>query len=277
MSTIALAEPLAHDPAAEAAARQHTFCGRGALIGYDAQTATFRVVPMTCHRWDCPRCGPHKKALWRRIIIAGRPTRWFTLTVPHGDFATPEAARLRMNAAWNKLAQLIRKKCGVFEYVKVWEKHLDGYPHLHVIYRGKYCHWKWLKACWKNLTGGSNIFIEELGNAGKVAAYTAKYLSKDCSLSEVGSTRYRVITKSRHWLLEQEEPSDADPRPSYSWTRSKLDPCMVLDKMARRGYLILAYEDHSGAVLLRHKDDLHGPRKARDLTFIQGTFDPGQF
>jgi hypothetical protein len=50
--------------------------------------------------------------------------------------STPAEAAKEMKEAWSKLRKEIRYEFGGFHFLKVFETHIDGWPHLHVILCG---------------------------------------------------------------------------------------------------------------------------------------------
>lgn len=112
------------------------------------------TVKIRCNRWDCPNCGPRKtKKLYKRAfngeIAAMAVEAGFTtgynmkfLTLTYGGKAkransTPAMAAQEMSDAWSKLRKELRYIYGGFHFIKVFENHENGWPHLHVLLAGK--------------------------------------------------------------------------------------------------------------------------------------------
>lgn len=180
-----------------------TSCARSAIVGSTADGTSFKVVPLFCHKWSCPRCGKRKSALWRSYALAGEPQRMITLTCkPDVRFGTRELAK-RMKKCFAKLVQKYRRRYGTFEYLAVWELTKAGTPHIHVLQRGGFIPQTKLSEDWSTLTGSFIVDIRAVESQEQVARYVTKYLTKSLgTISEV-MTGLRVVQKSKNWILDK--------------------------------------------------------------------------
>lgn len=72
-----------------------------------------------------------------------------------------------------------RREFGKFEYLAVRENTLSGLSHLHILFRGCYMPFEWVKANWSDIHKAKSVYIEAVrGNKRQVACYLAKYLGK---------------------------------------------------------------------------------------------------
>lgn len=112
------------------------------------------TLVVRCGRWDCQICGLRKgKKLMRRalngqIAIDGKENgfrdlyNFKLLTLTYGGSqkrqgVSPREAAKDMSKAFDKLIKAMRQEFGHFLYLKVFETHKDGWPHLHVLLVGK--------------------------------------------------------------------------------------------------------------------------------------------
>lgn len=134
-------------------------CVLGVFVGYyrtcedGTHSKGKMVVKIRCGRWDCPYCRERKaKRLFRRAMngeIASEAQRSGfrsynikLLTLTYGGKgkrarSTPAEAAIEMQVAWAKLRKELRHLFGGFQFLKVFETHVDGWPHLHVVLCGE--------------------------------------------------------------------------------------------------------------------------------------------
>jgi hypothetical protein len=104
--------------------------------------------------------------------------------------SSPESPDLHGSfAAFVKRA---RREFGRFEYVAVKEYTQSGLAHLHILFRGCFMPFEWVKANWSDIHKAKIVYLEKVyGKKREVACYLAKYLGKE-SLS-----RYRFWCSSK--------------------------------------------------------------------------------
>ncbi|GAJ25132.1 unnamed protein product, partial [marine sediment metagenome] len=96
-------------------------CGKGCVIHINEETGTTNVIPLRCKTWSCHRCSKTLRNRWIRRIIAAKPERWMTLTMPPAAGENTELDFRRMQDAWEKLVVAIRIRWGKFQYVAIRE------------------------------------------------------------------------------------------------------------------------------------------------------------
>jgi hypothetical protein len=137
--------------------------------------------PVRCKRWSCPVCAQINRA--RVIAIARKacPRAMLTLTVSSTAYPDVDQAAEALKRGLRLLRLGLARHARIenFEFLAVFEKHKSGHPHLHLLIRGKYIPWQYLKRRWKELTGSSQIFINKIATTGQAAFYAAKYIGKD--------------------------------------------------------------------------------------------------
>lgn len=118
-----------------------------------AYSRTRLLFKIRCGRWDCPHCRQKKASrVFRRALngsIAAealnpgfRTYNVKLLTLTYGGKgkragSSPLEAAKEMKEAWSLLRKAINHLFGRFDFLKVFETHDDGWPHLHVVLCGK--------------------------------------------------------------------------------------------------------------------------------------------
>lgn len=139
------------------------------------------VDQVACKKWDCPICGHTKAFLLRTRIKGANYNRFITLThrpIP-GD--TPESALRRMRHDWHTLHKALQRRQGKrkIAYVAVVEWTKNGWPHLHILYKGKFIRQQELSNLWNHIHGAPIVDIRKITTEKKEAEYISKYLTKD--------------------------------------------------------------------------------------------------
>lgn len=166
-----------------------------------------------CNRWKCPICQPARQRRLVALGMSGQPTAFITLTSRRRPGMTREQAADELLSAFAlfvlrfrreqkkppgsryipsgpltfqhrrqqvvKIAQREDKaQTEVAEYLWVMEATKNGWPHLHILWRGRYVPQWWLADQMEALTGSRVCWIERIKNPKKQAAYVAKYCGK---------------------------------------------------------------------------------------------------
>ena len=158
---------------------------------------------LTCKRWSCPICQPVNRKRVMRQAAKGEPTTFLTLTATR-KYESPHACAQAMRDAFARLIRILRKRFPgqSIEYFRVFEAHpSSGWPHLHVLLRCPFVHWRVLRAIWQKLIGAFMVDVRGVKNAAHAAFYLAKYLGKDLHKFD-GVTRYY---RSRGYLAPRED------------------------------------------------------------------------
>jgi hypothetical protein len=238
-------------PELAAIIRTRSRCRDGAIIGYSPLRQTITVIPMTCKMWSCPKCGPSKRAQWRAIIKAGRPTKWMRLgCVPSRD-GTPAAALEHMNKAWDNLVLIIRRRFKDFQYVRVAELNERGWPHFHVAFRGAFVPHAWLSLTWSNLGCGPDVHVAALDNPGRVDRYLLKYITKATGAFADKFPGSRVISKSQSWIVDPLKQQDYLHPPDMIWMKSDLPLWRVYAQLSAAHAEIIEHNDRTDAAVFR--------------------------
>lgn len=169
-------------------------CGSNCIIERSPSEKRIRVRACFCHdRWCLP-CGRSRSAtICSNIskIVAGKETRFITLTLKHND-GPLDLQLKRLLLCFRNLRQGVLWKnqvdggC-VFLELKRSRNKRSWHPHLHIITEGRYIAQNALSENWLAVTGDSRIVdIRFVRDSQSVLNYVAKYASKpmDHSLFE---------------------------------------------------------------------------------------------
>lgn len=166
-----------------------TLCREYSLVKHEGQILTAR--PLLCKCWSCEYCRPIRYAWLRRDARSGNPNLFVTLTSRVRNDISPDQAARNLVKAWRKVKAAARRKYPQekFEYLAVFEETKQGWPHLHILTRGKWLDQSWLSAQMDRLTDSPIVDVRRIRSKGAVAAYVAKYVSK-ASAAFKGCKRY---------------------------------------------------------------------------------------
>lgn len=156
------------------------------------------ATAVKCKSWLCPLCFEMRKAQLIRLAASGKADRFITVTCRRGQYATPDEAAKAIAAAWRRFVLHWRRtnkgqKC---EYLCVMEAHKSGWPHLHVLWRGPWIKWTYLRAEMQTLLNSPHVHIKRIFNGSSYAAYVAKY---------VGKAAHKFATTKRYWTSKNYE------------------------------------------------------------------------
>lgn len=171
------------------------FCGEQSIVtsSHFGQIA----CPVKCKRWGCPNCQEWRQNCLMARCIEGKPNRFITFTCRAGQHPSKAAQAKAMSQAWRTVVQRWRRlkpyhKC---EYICVFEPHVSGWPHMHVLWKGHWIAQKWLSKQGKELLNSPVQHVSLIKNAKQAAFYVAKYFSKE---PEKFGTAKRYWT-SKNW------------------------------------------------------------------------------
>lgn len=141
------------------------------------------LAPIRCKRWTCPTCAEINRGRVIAIAKAAKPRALLTLTVSSTKYpdVSDAAEALKKGLRLLRLRLKRHEKLRNFEFLAVFEKHKSGHPHLHLLIKGDYIPWQWLKRVWRETTGATRIDIRKIKTIGQAAMYCAKYIGKDLS------------------------------------------------------------------------------------------------
>lgn len=230
-----------------------TSCVKSSLIGVSRDKRTLKVIPLYCHKWQCPHCGRVKKKQWIETAQKGDPQRFITLTLRRDDSTSPGYKLEKIKKAFRKLIGKIRREIGSCEYMVVYEMTKAGTPHIHMLQRGTYIPKKWLSRVWCSLTGAYIVDIHRLKGKKEVAAYVAKYLIKSISTASEVFAGKRVVSKSKGYVLHggsEDDKERAEKEEIDSWTYTSMTPKEVMELVCiQRGYQVTELSSDGGCTL----------------------------
>lgn len=165
----------------------------------DAGHALFGTV-LKCRSWQCPECRDDRATELIAKALAGKPTKFLTLTVNQTVHPDPERAAIELTYAWKVLRQRCAKKLGIkkLDYFKVTEATDKGWPHFHILLRCARINQSWLSAQMEELLDSPIVDIRALKSARKAANYIGKYLGKDPHKFR-STYRYSMTRTWGHW------------------------------------------------------------------------------
>lgn len=151
------------------------------------------AFPRNCNCWPCQICAPRKRARLIREIAAGHPNRFITITCRENQFATPEIGAERLAWFWKIVVQRWRrlKSTNQCEFAVVREAQENGWPHLHIAWRGGWVDWEWLRDQAAELLNSPHVDIRFIYNPKQAARYIGKYL---------GKAPHQFGTLKRYWF-----------------------------------------------------------------------------
>src|SRR3546814_1256446 len=99
-----------------------------------------------------------------------------TLTCQPSRYETPDEAARDMKRALVLLRRHLKEKKGIDKvpFIVVFERTQNGWPHMHLLVRAPYVHWKWLSLEMKRLIGAQSIDIRRVGKRKGAAYYISK-------------------------------------------------------------------------------------------------------
>jgi hypothetical protein len=205
-------------------------CGFSSVVGFQGGTCV--VLPMRCHTWRCPRCGPVRRLAEEARIRAGLvpgETCLFTVTSPPDE--SPSASYQAFPRRWKRLHRTLVRLLGRFEYAAVVEPQRRGAAHVHVLARVAPPTTASLRHAALNAGFGRVVHVRP--SHGGHPAYLGKGLTGP--LADAPS-HFRRVRYSRHWA----------PRPDTQWGRSWANwavtdapPPIVAAQLRARGYEVV--------------------------------------
>lgn len=186
-----------------------SLCGERTAVKFGFQERL--AVTLFCRSWGCPACAEDRKRRLIAEIVGGSPSSFLTLTIRRSEASTPAEAARQLSAAWQTLRARLKYYHGWLKlpFFAVFERHVSGWPHLHIFLR---CAWisQQELSCWmSHLINSPIVHIRKIDSHGRAAGYAAKYTSKD---------NVRFGTAKRYW-----QSPDYDLRPAHQ-EKIKLPP-----------------------------------------------------
>lgn len=169
-----------------------------------------------CRSWGCPECAERRSAQLIALAISGQPTRFITLTSKRRPGLTPEAAAKQQVHGWQvSVKRWKRLRPGNdCDYMPVFEATKNGWPHLHILWRGPWIDQKWLSSQMDELTGSPVVWVEKIDDSKKAARYIAKYCGKE---------PHRFGTCKRYWSTQGYNLTPLDPENEAFWSEQRYE------------------------------------------------------
>lgn len=150
-----------------------------------------RIYPLSCDRWDCPRCRLNKIARLQKAVRLSSPTATCTIAniAPQGDL-NPKT----ISKAIHAINQAIRRAYGEWEYWGSAEATRAQSPHLHLAARAPFIPQKELLSCVQHAARNphAGVRIESIRSQPALAAYIAKHCpSEHSGQRKIGRKRIR--------------------------------------------------------------------------------------
>lgn len=147
----------------------------------NADTTSAEIKGLRCKRWDCEICKPFNRMRVMHAAKNGRPNLFMTLTCDHKKYSSPSEAARDMKRGLVLLRRMIERRWKVknVPFIVVFEAHESGWPHMHLLLRAPYMHWKVLRGMWEHITGAFQVHVSEIKTIGQALFYVTKYIGKD--------------------------------------------------------------------------------------------------
>ena len=139
------------------------------------------VIPLRCKTWHCDECRPRRT---KRLVYeakSGQPNLFITLTSRRRPGGSPAAAARALARAWRQVRSEYIKAHGKgsLAFLTVFEETRHGWPHLHIVARGKWVDQGWLSKRMGALIASPIVWVKAINGLGQVAAYISKYIAKN--------------------------------------------------------------------------------------------------
>lgn len=195
-------------------------------------TGTCVVLPMRCHTWQCPRCGPVRRLAEEARIRAGQvagETCLLTVTSPPDESAP--ASYQAFPRRWKRLHRALVRLLGRFEYAAVVEPQRRGAAHVHVLARVAPPPPAILRHAALNAGFGRVVHVRP-GHGGH-PAYLGKSLTSPLPFAP---SHFRRVRYSRHWGPRQDMHwGHLWP----NWAVTDAPPAVVAAQLRARGYEVV--------------------------------------
>lgn len=188
-----------------------SYCGSTTLVNHEGDETQGKTL--RCRSWTCEFCRRGRHAQLVAEGVGGNPNRFITLTLRRDDTANKLAQAKRLSHAWRVICLRLKRMLGdKVEYLARLEL-TPGHqtPHLHILVRSKWIEQRDLSVMAAELLDAPNVWIEAIGKAVNVAAYIAKYLSKDDT---------KIGTCKRYWKSRGYDQRPPVEREASLWSYS---------------------------------------------------------
>lgn len=188
------------------------YCSEIALVKHNGHAGD--VVALPCKRWSCPHCQPMLRKRVIKKASSGNPNLFMTLTCRHDRYESPAEAAQDMRRGLVLLRRRIERRWGIknVPFFVVFERHKSGWPHMHILMRATFMHWKVLRAMWNSIVSAYQVDIRFIKRKSQVLFYVTKYIGKALEKFD-GCKRY---WSSQNYSEASDDPFQAktDQRPA---------------------------------------------------------------
>lgn len=197
---------------------------------------------LRCKRWSCETCKEYNRLRVMHAARRGQPNLFMTLTCNPARWSSPDEAARDMKRGLVQLRRRIERRWKIknIPFIVVYEKTKKGWPHMHLLLRAPYMHWKVLRAMWQEISGAHQVDVRFIKKATQVLFYVTKYIGKDLHAFE-GCKRW---WRSHNY----DELKEAPYRPEnygYGIERDFLDWHLLVSLTEKSGVIIRSKGRHS--------------------------------
>lgn len=186
-------------------------------------------IPVTCGRWSCPDCCEHKARKYAAKIHRAHPERAMTLTWHTAVSHDRHYALTKMNKALPRFITRLRKLGYKIEYVRLWDVHKSGMPHIHLATWGDFIPKETLSREWKKQTGAYVVDIHTLNDHTKHRHNWVMYLKKAHRFPNSLFKKMRRVSFSRGY---HRNPSDYQADVVYADEKVRATKLSVEESLA---------------------------------------------
>lgn len=195
-------------------------CGEGIIATQGERVS--RAVEKRCNSWTCPECAPRRQASLKALARGGNPTVFITVTHVRVEGMTPTEALARLVDAWRRFRrhEMKLRRWKRFPFLAIPEDTKLGWPHLHIVARCGWIDQKRLSQFMAEALASPIVDIRKVDNAGRAAAYVAKYMGK----APAKHGNLKRYWRSQDWDQRppREEWTHLDPDERWSLSHEKL-------------------------------------------------------
>ena len=176
-------------------------CSEAILVNSDGSAG--HATLLRCKRWSCDLCKPFNHRRIKRAAREGRPSTFLTLTVNPARYSSPDEAARELRATWLNLRRRMQRAFGIKRppFIAIFEATKAGWPHLHILMRCRFIAQAWFSAQMRDMIGAPIVDVRFVQDAGRVAAYVAKYVSK----APEGFAHCKRWWRSSDYAIDKEE------------------------------------------------------------------------
>lgn len=194
------------------------------------------AATLYCKRWTCQTCAPKRQKGLKALARAGEPTLFLTLTSRLSDDSDPDESARALVRAWQLIVKRAKRKFQIkrLPFITIIERTKKGMPHLHILLRLKWLPQKWISEQMDDITGAPIVYIEQIQNSAKIAAYVSKYIAKEPH-QFAGCKRY---WRSQDWVVDVEKWLEWKKKTGVAWSIRYRSIIQVERELLEQGWAI---------------------------------------